>query len=101
MKRVICLLILVFLLIPNTSFAEWLGWGEMKFVLVYKTDKLGGNAPKAEDLQKMVRYGHAIMVDSGTKCYVIKKKNGSAKVRITSGTQQGYIGWVYIESLKE
>ena len=99
MKKLICLLILMFILIPHTSFAEWLGREKPDFVLVYRTDNLANNVTSAEDLMQMVLYGDAVEVDYGTKCYVIEKKISAAKVRITSGARQGYVGWVYIEAL--
>ena len=101
MKKLICLLVLMFLFVPHTSFAEWLGWGESGFVLVFRTDNLGNNASSGEDLLQMVKYGDAITVNYGTKCYVIEKRIAAAKVRITSGTYQGYVGWVYIEALRK
>jgi len=50
---------------------------------------------------KMVQYGDAVAVDYGTTCYVLGKEIAEAKVRITSGPNDGYVGWVYIESLRE
>lgn len=95
-----------FSLMINTVFAAWLGFKEQDadkkgIVMVFKDEQLGTNASSSQDLLKMVTYGDAIIVDYGTECYVLERKFSKAKIRITSGENVGYVGWVYIESLRE
>lgn len=106
MIKTILVTLILFFTLANVSFAEWLGWkrddsvGE-GFVLLYKNEDLGNNASSGEELRQMVIYGDASMIDYGTNCYVLETKFGKAKVRITSGTSAGAVGWVYEEYLRE
>jgi hypothetical protein len=69
--------------------------------MVYKDSNLGNNASSGEDLMKMVQYSDAVIVKHGTTCYILEKTFSKAKIRVTSGVYDGYVGWVYIESLRE
>ncbi len=97
---------LVFCLMTNTVFAAWLGFkkndvDKKGIAMIYKNEELGNNTSSGEDLLKMVMYGDAVIVDYGTECYVLKRKVSRVKVRVTSGKNAGYVGWVYVESLRE
>ena len=105
MKRMFLFFIILSLSVDN-AFAAWLGWAKDDIrkqgqVMVFKYDTLGSNASSPEDFMNMVQYGDAILIDYGTKCYVLDRSISKAKVRVVSGTHEGYVGWVYIESLRE
>jgi len=85
-KKLICFLLISFLF-ANSAFAEWLGWKYddergKGLVMVFAHKELGVNASSPEDLQRMVQYGDAVLVDYGTQCYVLERTMGVLKLEL-------------------